>query len=190
MAWGFGSFEQLLYNLRPYNVTREELHRYLHQATYLSSTWGLEDLHVCLSDLARYVRGCLDRFNSAKRLPWALTLYTPPQIFYGRAVGLSDEELQQGLARVYRERFQLTAAEITLAQGHFGSQVPVRADQLASPRKSFEFSPRKTVQDFLDYEHPNGHYGVYPLDSGYNGVFRSDNGFYKIDPQYLNLPKD
>jgi len=74
-----------------------------------------------------------------------------------------------------------------MARGHFGSLLPVRAEDLPKPRKSLEFSPRKTVQDFLSYEHPNGHYGVYPLDSSYNGMFRKPNGFYKIDPQYLKL---
>jgi len=89
MGHGLTLFDELLDNLSTYKVTPDELHLYLHQKTKLASLWGLEDMQFCLTDVANYTRDCIERAHRDKILPWKLTLYTPPQIFYSKATDLN-----------------------------------------------------------------------------------------------------
>ena len=165
MAYGFGCFDRLLYNLRHYNVTKEILHLHLHKATGLASLCGLEHLHLRLSDLARYSAKCMQRVNDANLFPWKMKLYTPPQIIFGKAVGLTETDIFTRLSRVYSERFQLNADEVTLARTHFKQEDPVSAKELASVRTTFYFAGPVTAWELTNYVYPNGHQGTYPLDA-------------------------
>lgn len=165
MAYGFGCFDRLLYNLRHFNVTSEILHLYLHKATGLTSLCGLEHLHLRLSDLASYSAQCMQRVNAAKLFPWEMKLYTPPQIIFGKALGLTEADIATSMSRVYSERFQLNANEVWLVRKHFNQPDPVRAEELASVRTTLNFARSVTAWELTNYVYPNGHQGTYPLDA-------------------------
>ena len=91
---------------------------------------------------------------------------------------------------VYRKRFALYNHEIDLSVGFFTGVVPeYRPGDLASSRTSNAFAPAKTVSSFLNYSYPNGHQGVYPLDTNKQGVLTKLHGTYDIDLMDSN-PKD
>jgi len=190
MAYGFGSFERLLYNLRFFEVTAEELHKYLHQATGLSSLWGLEFLHLSVKDLARYVRSCRQRVNEAEVFPRDMKLYTPPQIIFGKALGHSDEEIKSKMSQVYRERFCLSKNEIGLAWGFFSNYCLNEDASFPRKRLTLDYSQQVSVNRLTEYRYPNGHRGVYPLDTNYAGMLVKSFGYYQIESNSIRMSKE
>ena len=166
MAHGFGCDELLLHQLRHLEITKEQLHQYLHFKTKLASFRGLRFLHVDIEDVEYYVTGCLNRVTKAKAFPRRMLHYVPPQLFLYGSLYLEDGVIDQELTRAYRGRFGLSQHEINLALGFFSKQVPVvRSADLASPRLTDRWVQPKSASSFLGYEYPNGHKGVYPLDT-------------------------
>ena len=51
MAYKFGCWQRVLLHLRPYNVSLDMLHRYVHWYTKLSSFEGYMGVHLDIDDL-------------------------------------------------------------------------------------------------------------------------------------------
>jgi hypothetical protein len=65
MAYGVGCDDFLIYQLRAYNVTKAELHAYLHFATKLASLSGLKYLHVDIEAIGLHNHEVMAAFNAA-----------------------------------------------------------------------------------------------------------------------------
>ena len=65
MTHGFGCDDLLLYQLRAYDVTKVELHAYLHHATKLASFTGLKFLHVDIDAVGRHNESVMAAFDAA-----------------------------------------------------------------------------------------------------------------------------
>ena len=61
---------------------------------------------------------------------------------------------------------------------------PIRAGNLANNRTSDKYSYALTVDSFTEYTYPNGHAGVYPLDTNAHGILVRRPGDYKSRPRY------
>ena len=119
-----------------------------------------------------------------------MKLYTPPQIIFGKALGLSEADIATRMSRVYSERFQLTANEVGLVRKHFNQPDPVRAEELASVRTTFNFARSVTAWELTNYLYPNGHQGTYPLDANSKGILNWPCGVYNMGSEHLKLPEE
>ena len=94
---------------------------------------------------------------------------------------LDEKVLAQYLGRVTIARFGLNGEEIELARGFFNQTDHSCLKGLYASRTGYTISQRKTVKTFLEYEYPNGHKGVYPLDTNPSGILKYRNfGIYGL----------
>ncbi len=104
---------------------------------------------------------------------------------------MSRHDVFIGMRINYQLRFQLNQEEVILAQRFFRlPATPESVGPLAMVRTGHTFSPLKTVEDFLDYEYPNGHTGVYPLDTNSFGILTKRSGTYGIDNEEFEFLDD
>ena len=78
---GWGCWDFIRHQLHG-EVSRDQLHHYLHAVTRLATFRGLEGLHLDVEDLARYVTHTIFVYNESWKEDLQMHSYLPPQFYW------------------------------------------------------------------------------------------------------------